>query len=145
MAYSQLGLMSQAPNNGVPHTTWFTRDNEGTLVAMLDRNDATKNRYYVFDGLGSVVATTDSSGNVIRRYRYEPYGEEIGPSPTDGNPWRFASGYFEQGDRHAQVRHPLLHAGSDPLDPARSGRGGANRPDVPQLIPLCERQSLQQQ
>lgn len=95
MAYNQLGFMSQAPNNGVPHTTWFVRDNEGTLVSMLDRNDDTKNLYYLFDALGSVVATTDKAGNVVRRYRYEPYGKEIGPVATDPNPWRYASGYYD--------------------------------------------------
>lgn len=30
--------------------------------------------YYIFDGLGSVVGLTDSSGTLINTYSYDPYG-----------------------------------------------------------------------
>jgi RHS repeat-associated protein len=98
MGYNLLGLMSQGPSK--PHATWFVRDNEGTLVSMLDQNNASNSHYYLFDGLGSVAATTDQSGNIVRRYTYEPYGKQITPDPaqdpSDPNPWRFASGYFDK-------------------------------------------------
>lgn len=72
----------------------------GTLVAMthndVDQTPGDLYYYYYFDGLGSVVATTDPSGNVVRRYEYEPYGKEISPSSSDYNPWRYASGYFDK-------------------------------------------------
>jgi RHS repeat-associated protein len=96
IAYSQLGLESQGPNNGTPHSSYFVKDNDGTLLSMIDRNDATKNIFYVLDALGSVILTTDQSGNVIKRYRYEPYGKEIAPTVGDPNPYRFASGYFDE-------------------------------------------------
>jgi hypothetical protein len=69
MNYSQLGLMSQAPTPGIAHPTWFVRDDDGVLVSMVDRTDPNQDQYYVFDGLGSVVATTGESGNIVRRYR----------------------------------------------------------------------------
>jgi RHS repeat-associated protein len=96
MAYNQLGLSSQGPTSGTSKATWFPRDPEGTLVAMLNANSSEPDLYYLFDGLGSVAATTDASGNLVRRYAYEPYGEEIGRSATDANPWRYASGYYDQ-------------------------------------------------
>jgi len=40
--------------------------------------------YIHTDALGSVVAETDSSGKVIKRYTYEPYGAVVGEGVTDG-------------------------------------------------------------
>ncbi|MDQ4143790.1 MAG: RHS repeat-associated core domain-containing protein, partial [Actinomycetota bacterium] len=97
-SYNQLGLADQATGGGQPHIARFIRDPNGTLVAMTHNDvDQTPNDlYYHFDGLGSVVATTDPSGNVVRRYTYEPYGKELSPSSTDYNPWRYASGYYDK-------------------------------------------------
>jgi RHS repeat-associated protein len=95
MAYNQLGLSTQAPTNSASNATWFPRDPSGTVLGMLAAKNATTDLYYLFDGLGSIAATVDPKGNLVRRYAYEPYGEEIGRSSTDGNPWRYASGYFD--------------------------------------------------
>ncbi|MDQ4068311.1 MAG: hypothetical protein M3203_02355, partial [Actinomycetota bacterium] len=67
------------------------RDNRGNLVGQ--RRDG--GLYYLFDGLGSVVAITDGSGSVRNRYAYGPYGSPItsGTSEQVGNPWGFAGGY----------------------------------------------------
>jgi len=51
---------------------------------------------YITDALGSVVALTNESGSVAARYDYAPYGELIDSSGTVDNPWRFASGYFDE-------------------------------------------------
>lgn len=40
--------------------------------------------YIHTDALGSPVAETDASGNVIKRYAYEPYGAVVGGEVTDG-------------------------------------------------------------
>ena len=96
MAYNPLGLSSQGPTSATSQATWFTRDPEGTLLAMLNTKTSEPDLYYLFDGLGSVAATADASGNLVRRYAYEPYGEEIDRSATDANPWRYASGYYDQ-------------------------------------------------
>lgn len=40
--------------------------------------------YIHTDALGSVVAESDTNGNVIKRYDYEPYGAVVGGQVTDG-------------------------------------------------------------
>jgi len=42
--------------------------------------------YYHFDGLGSVIALSDNTGNIIEIYTYSPYGEVGQPSGV-GNPY----------------------------------------------------------
>ncbi|MDO8301793.1 MAG: RHS repeat-associated core domain-containing protein [Sedimentisphaerales bacterium] len=39
--------------------------------------------YYHFDGLGSVVALTDSSGAIVEKYRYDVFGNTTILSPSD--------------------------------------------------------------
>lgn len=95
MSYSQLGLVSQAPTNGSSKATWFVRDPHQKLVGMLHADDTKTDLYYLFDGLGSVAATTDLNGQIVQRYEYEPYGEQINPATGDTNPWRYASGYYD--------------------------------------------------
>ena len=97
-SYDQLGLAHQASGGGQPDHARFVRDPNGTLVAMVhnDVDQTPSDLYYHFDGLGSVVATTNPSGNVVRRYTYEPYGKELSPSSSDYNPWRYASGYYDK-------------------------------------------------
>jgi len=43
-------------------------------IMMIDVSTGNK-YYYHFDGLGSVIALSDSSGNVIERYSYDVFGE----------------------------------------------------------------------
>jgi RHS repeat-associated protein len=102
--YNQLGLGTQGENSGTDQNTWFNRDPEGTLVSRVnEESDEGEDLFYLFDGLGSVAATTDEDGNLVTRYTYEPYGEQISPDPTlmqdgepvDKNPWRYASGYYD--------------------------------------------------
>lgn len=99
-----LGLTSQGPATSGTHSDWFTRDPHGKLVAMINRTDASKDLYYLHDGLGSVAATTNTTGTVANRYTYEPYGEQLTPNPAtvdtngdplDRNPFRYASGYYD--------------------------------------------------
>lgn len=90
--YNVLGLSAQTSGgSGVANTTYFTRDNRGTLVSQRSPGD--KMHYYLFDGLGSVVGLTDASGNMVAEYEYEPWGQQTSAEPSVSNPWRFASGY----------------------------------------------------
>jgi RHS repeat-associated protein len=105
------------------------RDPEGTLVAMLNASSSEADLYYLFDGLGSIAATTDASGNLVKCYSYEPYGQEIPPVSSDANPWRYASGYFDKstgmlkfGTRYYMLdvmrwtqRDPVFAQHSDPM------------------------------
>jgi RHS repeat-associated protein len=94
-SYSQLGLVSQAPTNSSSKVTWFIRDPYQRLIGMLYAEEAKDDLYYLFDGHASVAATTDLQGQLVERYEYEPYGEEIDPVVNDANPWRYASGYYD--------------------------------------------------
>ena len=67
----------------------FVYDARGTLVAESGNEPAdsgtlpTGTEYLTADHLGSTRLATDSSGNVIKRYDYLPFGEEIWAG-TDG-------------------------------------------------------------
>ena len=96
MAYSLLGLTAQGPNGGTTHTELFVRDPNTTLVSRIRAgNNDNRALHYIYDGLGSIVATTDETGAVVKRYDYDPYGAELNPTTTDTNPWRYAAGYHD--------------------------------------------------
>jgi RHS repeat-associated protein len=86
---SPLGVSSQVDSTGA---TYFTRDNQNNLI---DERTPSGAYYYVFDGLGSVVGLTDSSGAKVKTYAYDPYGNVTATTGSVTNPWRFASGYAD--------------------------------------------------
>jgi RHS repeat-associated protein len=93
---SPLGVSSQTDTGG---TTYYTRDSRGNLI---DERTPTGTYYYLFDGLGSVVGVTDTSGNLVgnERYQYDPYGNLLQApvsSVLQSNIWRFAGGQFDSG------------------------------------------------
>jgi RHS repeat-associated protein len=130
MSSTPLGLAAQGPAATGTHSDWFVRDPDGTLVAMINRDQDAKDLYYLLDGLGSVAATTDNNGAVVTRYTYEPYGEQLTPDPAltdtnddpvDRNPFRYAAGYYDihtgmlkYGTRYYQP-HLLRWTQSDPV------------------------------
>ncbi len=98
-------------------TTGYTRDPAGALVGIRGTNRS----YYLFDGLGSVVAVTSASGSVTNSYTYDPFGvtTEIDPFGVTTeikalltnvfNPWRYAgqyqdttTGLYKMGARYYQ-------------------------------------------
>ena len=40
---------------------------------------------------------TDSSGNLVNTYQYDPYGNLTSSTGTVSNPWRYAGGYYDSG------------------------------------------------
>jgi RHS repeat-associated protein len=63
--------------------------------------------YYLHDALGSVVALTDSAGNIVNSYDYDPYGNAVRSSETVANPFRWigavwdsATQLYKMGDRY---------------------------------------------
>ena len=90
--YTGLGLSTIKMISG---TTEFVRCSCGLL-----NNERTSNGskyYYLFDGLGSIVEMTDSSGNAVNSYGYDPLGNINGRQEQAGinNPWRFAGGFYD--------------------------------------------------
>ncbi len=89
-------------------TTGYTRDPAGALVGIRGTNRS----YYLFDGLGSVVAVTSSSGSVTNSYTYDPFGVTTETKATLTNvfnPWRYtgqyqdtSTGLYKMGARYYQ-------------------------------------------
>jgi RHS repeat-associated protein len=70
----------------------YTRDPAGALVGIRGANRS----YYLFDGLGSVVALTNASGSVTNSYTYDPFGvttETKALLTNVFNPWRYTGQY----------------------------------------------------
>ncbi|MDP8942549.1 MAG: RHS repeat-associated core domain-containing protein [Actinomycetota bacterium] len=91
-----LGLSSEAASGA---TTRHVRDEKGALVAQRS-GSAPERQYPLFDQLGSVVALTDGSGAVDRRFTYkDPYGEDVPEQVIDSGskttPYRFAGEYLD--------------------------------------------------
>ena len=83
----QLGLNE---DTGSPNT-YFTRDPSGAMLG--ERRSGSY--YFLHDGLGSVVAVTDTSGNVVSTYSYDPYGNATSTTGSLYQPIRYAGGYWD--------------------------------------------------
>jgi len=59
-------------------TTYYVRDTDSRPIVQR----TSSRRYFLQDGLGSTRALTDSAGNVLSRYEYEPFGAEEAPAPS---------------------------------------------------------------
>jgi RHS repeat-associated protein len=75
-------------------STSYTREPDGTLVDERNPAGGSGNYYYLFDGLDSVIGLTDSAGNLVDTYKYDPYGGDAGTTGSVVNPWRYRSGYW---------------------------------------------------
>ena len=62
--------------------------------------------YYHFDGLGSVVALSDESGNIVERYSYDVFGDPNRVSSV-GNPYMFTGRDYdaETGNYYYRARY----------------------------------------
>ena len=87
---SGLGLSSKANTSG---SIYYTRCSCGQLIG--DREPGGSKYYYLLDAQDSVVATTDSSGNLVDGYVYEPFGTLLESNVTHANPWGFQSGFYD--------------------------------------------------
>jgi RHS repeat-associated protein len=89
LKYNALGLGTKTVSGS---SAYYTRDPNGQLLS--DRL-STGTYNYIFDGLGSVAALTNSSGTVTKTYNYDPYGTVTGGTGTLDNPWQYAGGYSD--------------------------------------------------
>jgi hypothetical protein len=78
--YTTLGLsMEQSASAG---TTEYVRCSCRMLNS--ERTSNGKTYYYLFDNHGSIVGMTDSSGNDVARYSYNPFGRYSATSVQSG-------------------------------------------------------------
>ena len=103
---SALGLQVAAPNGGGAGT-FYTRDPSGNLISQRTPSGT---HYYILDVLGSVVALTDSTGAVVGRYSYEPYGKPTFTGSVTSS-FQYASGYYDAATK-------LVKFGARYYDPA---------------------------
>ena len=126
-----LGLGTEKDSSG--NLIAYTRDTKGNLVS---ERTSSGNYYYLFDGLGSVVALMPpSAADVTNTYLYDPYGVTEHQTGTQYNPWQFASGYldastlyYKYGTRYYDrfgrwtqkdpkpSANPYVYAGDDPVN-----------------------------
>ena len=65
-------------------------------VCMLDVVDNNAAYYYHYDGLGSVVALSDSDANTVQTYEYSVYGQVAASDPNFlTNPYMFTGRRFD--------------------------------------------------
>jgi RHS repeat-associated protein len=86
---SLLGLTADKTSSS---TTYYTRESGGTLD---EERLPIGNYYYLHDGIGSIVATTDANGNIADSYKYDPYGNTISSAGSVANAFRYASYYMD--------------------------------------------------
>ena len=76
------------------------------LTSRVDAANAAN--YYDFDGIGSTIGITGTSGAYVNRYAYLPFGERLLASEAVPNPFQFSGRYGVQDDgsglNHMRVR-----------------------------------------
>jgi RHS repeat-associated protein len=65
-------------------------------ISMIDVEDSNATYYYHFDGLGSVVALTNSSGSTVELYEYSVYGQVAASDANIPNRFMFTGREFDQ-------------------------------------------------
>lgn len=81
-------------NNDGSVITKYRYDTDGALVSVVNNG----NSYYpVIDGLGSIVALRDASGNSVNSYQYDEWGRLLSKTEAFVFPVRFA-GYWYDDD-----------------------------------------------
>ena len=82
---------------------------------MDTRQSADNNKayYYHFDGLGSVVALSNSNGDSCQSYEYSAYGQVAASDPNHPNPYMFTGRRFdiETGLYYYRARYYNPHIG----------------------------------
>jgi RHS repeat-associated protein len=81
-------------------STTYVRDDEGWL---LEQRTPSGDYYYLYDELGSVVALTDTSGELRATYKYEPFGK-VASTGSVVNRWRFLGGQGVQSDSETDMQ-----------------------------------------
>jgi RHS repeat-associated protein len=111
--YDRLLVVQERDTNSAPLVT-YTRGNDlsgslqgaGGIGGLLARTDnllfaignPNAHAYYHADGNGNVTCSFDSSGTVVARYSYDPFGNTLAISGTlaNGNLYRFSSKEYHQ-------------------------------------------------
>jgi RHS repeat-associated protein len=122
MKYDYMGLRTYRKDNAGDITNYYW--SLSSLPQVINETDGSGNpkasyilgagliaikvsgvkKYYITDALGSVLALTDSSGNVADTYEYEPFGELAASSGTSYNPYRFTGQQWDEDSEFYYLR-----------------------------------------
>jgi len=97
-------------------------------ICMIDVENSSATYYYHFDGLGSVVALTNSAGSVVNLYEYSVYGEVSASDPNHPNRFLFTGREFDAdtGLYYYRARYYNPYIGRFlQTDPAGDGDGSS--------------------
>jgi RHS repeat-associated protein len=80
-----------AERNGAagPYLRFYVWTPTGELLYLIDAAGGNQVYHYHFDRIGSTLALTDSGGVVTDSYAYGPYGELLGRTGTNPQPFTF--------------------------------------------------------
>ncbi len=115
--YSYDGLNNRLSQKVNTTTTQFVNDISGDLTKVLVAKNlstgisnfyvhgpeiisegdagATSRKYYLYDGLGNIRFTSDSNGNKLQAFNYDPYGNPIGAN--NGSNFKYKGEQADQG------------------------------------------------
>lgn len=81
--YYDSGHLSYITNSSNTLKYFFTRDDQGKLINMVDWTSTPHTTYwYIFDAYDSVIGLVDDSGQFVVNYQYSSFGEIISSSGT---------------------------------------------------------------
>ncbi len=88
------GLAETDANGNI--TAYYVYGN-GLISKITPANES---YFYHFDGLGSTIAITDSSGNVVNRYAYDEHGKVLNQEEAISNPFKYVGrfGVMDEGN-----------------------------------------------
>ena len=111
-------IVAEAGVSGVINTRYIRG------VGLVAREMDSALQYYQFNAHGDVLHRIDASGNVLKNYRYDAFGNELDAEPLDVNPFRYCGEYFdrETGTYYLRARNydPFTRRFTTE-DPARAG------------------------
>jgi RHS repeat-associated protein len=65
------------------------------ILSQHDGNHTANRYFYLHDRLGSVRQIIDTSGNIVRLYTYEPFGQTLEDEGTLTNPFMFTGQFYD--------------------------------------------------
>jgi RHS repeat-associated protein len=114
-------ILGLASHQNAGSTAYFTRSIDGE---QIDERTSSGTYNYLYDGNGSVIGLTNSQGQLVNQYAYDPYGNRTSSSGTAPDYFGFQGGYLTpSGLYHFGARYynpadgrwtqedPLLHIG----------------------------------
>ena len=107
-AYDYLGRRVKKTQYAIPNTQYYAYDGDQVIAeydasdtllrkfiygpgideptCMIDVADGNTVFYYHFDGLGSVVALSNSTGDIVEKYKYDVFGDVTILDTSDQSP-----------------------------------------------------------